>query len=388
MSPFVDSEVPDKPLKFLAVFNTPKKGTILCTDIYCFSDTPDSNGDSVVLYYNIFDSTSTNFDGWKIPGSPSRYLQLVSDYSGIRFLDTFDTFTGKFLSVSNDKVAATTHYMLAFTWGVCAGNVTRSLVEISFSNDYSNECQLPKTGLYYQSENQYFSIPISCLGIPYENLLTDCPEVKANMQKLVKKSCAASILKVCQQQYDLNPPFACVGNTYPSPLSVLSLALSNTSALVSFLAVVLALLLSRFHRHYQPSEAEVALSNPQKDAKIYKHSSLKQGRGLELSSLSGSGSQSAMPGAVTVTRDELNRRLQAVNALETRLAEVEKQLASAQASASASSSFRRPVKVISVAPAVKPSAQPSVSSWSWSLVRPKLGASSRVAAHDESAGYP
>jgi len=157
--------------------------------------------------------------------------------------------------------------MLAYTWGVCDGQVTRGLVEITFSNDYSNACPLPNTGLYYQSENQYFGIPVSCAGIAPDKLLADCPEVAANMKALVASTCAASIPKVCQQQYELNPPFSCVGNTYASPLTVLSLAFSNTNLFVSVLALVVAAALARLHKNYRPTQAELALANPPSDDK-------------------------------------------------------------------------------------------------------------------------
>jgi hypothetical protein len=152
--------------------------------------------------------------------------------------------------------------MLAYTWGVCDSQVTRSLVELTFSNDYSNQCPLPSTGLYYQSPNQYFVIPYSCLGIAYERLLTDCPPIAANQKALVASTCAASIPKVCQQQYDLNPPFACVTNSYASPLTVLSLAFSSTNLLATILALAVAAVLARLHRGYRPTSADLALANP------------------------------------------------------------------------------------------------------------------------------
>ena len=138
-------------------------------------------------------------------------------------------------------------------------------MEISFSNDYSNECLLPSTGLYYQGPNQYFVIPYSCLGIAYDKLLTDCPEVKANMKSLVDSTCAASIPKACQQQFDFNPPFACVSKSYPSPLTALSLSLSNTSALATLLALVVAAALARAHKRYRPTPEELALVNSKPD---------------------------------------------------------------------------------------------------------------------------
>ena len=152
--------------------------------------------------------------------------------------------------------------MLAYTWGVCNQKPTRSLVELTFSNDYSNECQLPLNGIYYQSENRYYTIPFSCLGISPDKLLTDCPEVATNMKSLVASTCSASIPKVCEQQYDLNPPFSCVQNTYPDVLTVISLAFSNTTAIATVIAILIGVLLSRMHKQYTPTPAELDIVNP------------------------------------------------------------------------------------------------------------------------------
>ena len=74
-----------------------------------------------------------------IKGSPSRYLLLlVKKEGGMLSLVTYDAHTDTVVS-SNDNTA-TTHYMLAYSWGACNGNVTRGLVEISFSNDSSASC--------------------------------------------------------------------------------------------------------------------------------------------------------------------------------------------------------------------------------------------------------
>ena len=104
-----------------------------------------------------------------------------------------------------------------------------------------------------------------CLSIPYEKLLTECPEIKANMKSLVDSTCQASIEKVCRQQYELNPPFSCVTYLSPSPLSVISLAFSNTMALSTFLAVVVAAILARMHKNYRATAEEMALVNPVDD---------------------------------------------------------------------------------------------------------------------------
>jgi hypothetical protein len=231
---------------------------------------PDVTGDYVTLAdlqtFNTLvdpDAGTTILEASKIPGtsgSPPRYLLLLLEQTGgVHTMATYDTFTDTYFS---NTAAAATHYMLAYTWGVCDGQMTRGLVEITFSNDYSNQCQLPKTGLYYQSENQYFAVPYSCLGVAPDKLLVDCPEVAANMKALVASTCAASIPKVCQQQYELNPPFSCVGNTYASPLTVLSLAFSNTYLVASILALLVTTVLSRLHKNYRPNAFELSVFNP------------------------------------------------------------------------------------------------------------------------------
>ena len=198
------------------------------------------------------------------PGSSTRYFlisyALSDDYQAV----IYDTFTDTVVS-SNKANGAPTHYMLAYTWGACSGNVTRNVVELTFSNDYSNECQLPSTGLYYQSENRYFSIPISCLGIAYDKLLTDSPEVKANMKSLVDSTCAASIPKVCQQQYETNPPFSCVADIFSSPLTILFLAASNTIALYGVFSFLAGFFIRRVYAQYKASIEEMKELNPREE---------------------------------------------------------------------------------------------------------------------------
>jgi hypothetical protein len=266
------SSVPSRQL--WAVFNTSTHGAVLFTSQGALSDYPDSHGNVVPLtdfknFKGLVTATGTVIrDASKIPGvngSPTRFLLLLLQQTGgVYSMKIYDTFTDTVVT-SNNAATAATHYMLAYTWGVCDGAVTRGLVEITFSNDYSNQCQFPSTGLYYQSENQYFGIPYSCLTIVPDKLLTDCPEIKANMKSLVGSTCAASIPKVCQQQYELNPPFSCITDVYPSTLTVLSLSFSNTIALASALAVIVAAVLGRMHKNYRPSQREMALANPSQD---------------------------------------------------------------------------------------------------------------------------
>jgi hypothetical protein len=251
-----------------AVFDTPTEGTVMFTSKGAAAATSnDGYIDKEDLeVFNSMASESTIIDASKIPGSPPRYLMLLLKAKGGTYkMVTYDAFTDTVVSSNDNTAAATTHYMLAYTWGVCNGNVTRSLVELSFSNDYSNECQLPSTGLYYQSENRYFAIPYSCLGIAYERLLTDCPEVKANMKSLVDSTCAASIPKVCQQQYETNPPFSCVADIFSSPLTVLSLAASNTIALYGVFSFLAGFFIRRVYAQYKASIEEMKELNPREE---------------------------------------------------------------------------------------------------------------------------
>ena len=264
------------------VFKMPLNGTVLYTSLGAVSPEPNSFGMSVILshtgsrYTSLVNAPGTSIvDASKIPGLPRggvrltapRFLLLQLNEKGFHSMNTYDTFTDTLVS-SNAAVAATTNYMLAYTWGLCAGNVTRSLVEIHFNNVYSNVCKQPHSGLYYQSPNRYFAIPYTCLGIAYDKLLTDCPDIKANMAALVGLTCQASIEKVCREQYDNNPPFTCTSYLKPSVLSVLSLSFSNTMAVATLLAFVVARLLSLVHHNrYNPTEADMALAN----ADMYPH---------------------------------------------------------------------------------------------------------------------
>jgi hypothetical protein len=78
------------------------------------------------------------------PGSSTRYLlisvALSDDYQAV----IYDTFTDTVVS-SNNANGASTHYMLAYSWGACSGNVTRGLVEISFSAPIAGRGGKPTT---------------------------------------------------------------------------------------------------------------------------------------------------------------------------------------------------------------------------------------------------
>jgi len=152
--------------------------------------------------------------------------------------------------------------MLAYTWGICDGNITRSLVEITFNNDYSNICKSPSTGMYYQSPNYYHPIPFDCLGIAYDKLLTYCPSIKAKMHKLVNDTCAVSIPKLCKTQYEQNPPFSCTKLEYSTPLTVLSLAASNTLTLFGLFSVLTYAILFYLYTKYEPTLEELNFLAP------------------------------------------------------------------------------------------------------------------------------
>lgn len=152
--------------------------------------------------------------------------------------------------------------MISYTWGLCKGVNTKSLVEIAFNNDYSNECQQPGSGIYYQSGNPYHSFPFECLGIPYDKLATDCPIIKANLDALVKTSCDAAITKLCTQQYESNPPFSCVQNLHSDGLTIISLAASNTMTFFTLFTIVLSMVLAQVYKKYKSPDDEFLALNP------------------------------------------------------------------------------------------------------------------------------
>jgi len=197
------------------------------------------------------------------PGSPTRYLlislALEDDYQAV----IYDAFTDTVIA-SNKANGAPTHYMLSYSYGLCNGAVTRGMVELSFSSDYSNVCAAGN-GLYYQGPNQYFPFPVECLGIPPADLLTKCPSIAANQKVLVASSCQASIEKICTTQYTDNPPFLCSTTVAPQPLTVLSLSVSNTLTVSGLLSIALALLLARIFSRYRPSEEEIEEANDGRD---------------------------------------------------------------------------------------------------------------------------
>lgn len=268
-SPTKSGLVYDQPL--LAVYSTPSNGTILYTSMGAIPFPILQNCKTIVgtcYYENIYFAKVTApgtsvIDASKIPGSPPRYLLLLLNENSFYSMYTYDTFTDTFIS-SNTAAAATTHYMLAYTWGECNSNITKSLVEITFSNDYTNECDVG-SGLYYQSENVYYTIPYECLGIPYEKLLTDCATIKSNMKALVDATCQAAISKVCKQQYEFNPPFSCVEQTRSNPLTIISLAASNASAFYSIFTFILAFIIKRMFAAYKASEEEKQFLSPKEE---------------------------------------------------------------------------------------------------------------------------
>lgn len=132
-----------------AVFNTPANGTVLFTSQGGAYSDRDVLGVSVMLpglrYNALVTAAGTSILGAsKIPavaGSQPQFLVLLLLTNGFRSMVTYDAFTDTVV-VSNAAAAAATNYMLAYTWGICDSNVTRSLVEITFSNDFSNVCQV------------------------------------------------------------------------------------------------------------------------------------------------------------------------------------------------------------------------------------------------------
>jgi len=252
----------------IGVFSTPK-GTLLFSsyigqpvsillgnmsdagvysDLYGYHQNDTASLPHLSSYYKNFKDLmkfSSAVQSTIVPGSPRRYvqLQLTSRIDGSYSTVTYDTFTDSNFSIPT--LAAPTKYMLAYTYGLCGGVVTKYLVDLSGTMDYSIKCA-EGNGLYYQSPNVYYSLPLDCLTIPYSKLLTKCPQVAKNMATLVNTTCKQSIDKVCTIQYTSNPPFLCTGKTYDSLLTVLSLSFSTTMAIIGVITTLSAIVLGCF----------------------------------------------------------------------------------------------------------------------------------------------
>lgn len=221
---------------------------------------------SIQNFNNLLESaTSMQSSRMPISGIPTNYmLMYLTLNSGFNQMVTYDTFNDTYFSNGgpastttyvNDAPGATTTYMIAYTYGVCNGNVTRYLLETGLNQEYSKSC-LSGQGLYYQSPNVYYGIPLGCLNIPYERLLTDCPEIRANIESLVNETCEASFEKVCERLYDLNPPFSCTLDIYSSLLTVISLSISNSLALFGIFSFIMGVLMKQWFGYYKPSDQE------------------------------------------------------------------------------------------------------------------------------------
>jgi len=275
----------------VGVFDTPK-GTILFTSyapqpvsllIGNISDLGIAK--DLSNYYNNLNSTMIHLnDSYKnfiglvrnassvqssvLPGTESsRYvsLQLVLASGGSLKTVTYDTFTDQYFTPTVPVHTAATKYMLAYSYGICDGTLTKSLVELSGSLDYSTLCT-KQNGLYYQSPNVYYPLPQQCLSIPYDKLLTECPPIAANMASLVDTTCQQSIEKVCSTQYNDNPPYTCTTYTRSSVLTVLSLAFSTTMAIIGVVGILLTICLTQIYPTHMTStdlrhEKETVLVN-------------------------------------------------------------------------------------------------------------------------------
>jgi len=152
------------PAQLLAVLKT-SSGNVLFTTTGAYSDTPDSAGNAVLLtskftnYKALMATAPVILSTAKVfPSSGSvRYLLLEIQQGSSISMVGYDSTTDSYYS--DAQVLVPTSYMIAYTWGECSGNVTRSLVEITFSNDYSNTCALPSTGIYYQVSGHHSFTP-------------------------------------------------------------------------------------------------------------------------------------------------------------------------------------------------------------------------------------
>jgi hypothetical protein len=215
--------------------------------------------------YNALVSKWTVQDGSKIPpaaGSPCRYLLLSLSLEDDVMAVIYDAFTDT-ITFQNKANGAPTHYMLSYSYGLCGTQATRDMVDLSFSSDYSNVC-VQGGGLYYQGPNEYHPFPVSCLGVPPQDLLTKCAPVAAKQQALVQASCQASIAKVCATQYTDNPPFSCTTVMHSGWLTVLSLSVSNTVTVSLVLSLLLSFLWTRLYAQYRPSDTDLEELNDER----------------------------------------------------------------------------------------------------------------------------
>lgn len=70
---------------------------------------------------------------------------------------------------------------------------------------------------------------------------------------------------MCGTQYDGNPPFSCVNWLYNTPLSIISLSISNTLGAVAALSFVVAFLMKRCYGKYNPTENEMEIFKVNKE---------------------------------------------------------------------------------------------------------------------------
>lgn len=209
----------------------------------------------------VLDPETSVLDVTVIPDSSTRYLLMALKQRGMYVHVRYDMWTDEYETTA---FATPTHFMVAYSWGVCNGNVTSELIELSGTSSFANSCTEPN-GIYYQSPNRYYPIPYKCLGISHSKLLTDCEEIAKEMQILVDDTCPDSIPTVCKTQYNSNPPFTCSVVIYPTALTVLSLSVSNTMALYGLFSAIIAIALKLVYKEYQPTETETALANDDRD---------------------------------------------------------------------------------------------------------------------------
>lgn len=193
-------------------------------------------GNSPTVMFNIPDT-----DQIFIYSGTSGYASYVYDISS----NTFEELNG-----TDDTVGYYPHMMmLAYTYGVCNNEITRGLVEVSSTLDYSIVCT-SGMGYYYQSPNEFYAIPPECMTqqtLTNHSSFLSCPQIQTKLDELKASTCEASIEKICTASYDDNPPFSCSRKVGLNVFSIIGQASSNASICYTIASLIVMYIFNKYH---------------------------------------------------------------------------------------------------------------------------------------------
>ena len=207
--------------------------------------------------------------GYSVTNGNSAYVYDISS-------DTFEEAT------DSTTIGYYPHmYMLAYTYGVCNNEVTKGLVEVSSTLDYSIVCT-SGMGYYYQSPNEFYSMPLECMT---QQTLTDyssflsCPQIQSQLDELKASTCEASIEKICTASYDDNPPFSCSRKVGLNVFSIIGQATSNASICYTIASLLVMYIFNKYHAPGKKVKTEfssvelteIDSENLQSDQNVTKH---------------------------------------------------------------------------------------------------------------------